>query len=92
MKADALSSAALKLKALAESEQNGAQPDFVDMIESRNFGSIDYRAHESHIGILIEAILRKRRCRVTYQKPSISEPKTYEFDPYHLMFSGGPFT
>ncbi len=87
--ADALSSAAFKLKALAESEQNDAQPDFGDLLESRNFGSIDYRAHEGHIGILIEAILRKRQCCVTYQKPSISEPKTYEFDPYRLMFSGG---
>ena len=89
MNADALSSAALKLKALAESERSDAQPDFGDLLESRNFGSIDYRAHESDIGILIEAILRKRRCSVTYQKPSISEPKTYEFDPYRLMFSGG---
>ncbi len=89
MNADALSSAALKLKALAESEQSDAQPHFGDLLESRNFGSIDYRGHERHIEVVIEAILRKRRCSVTYRKPSLAEPKTYFFDPYRLLFAGG---
>jgi predicted DNA-binding transcriptional regulator YafY len=50
---------------------------------------IDYRGHENHIGILIEAILRKRRCSVTYRKPSLTEPKTCEFESYCLLFAGG---
>jgi predicted DNA-binding transcriptional regulator YafY len=37
----------------------------------------------------MEAILRKRRCSVTYRKPSLTEPKTYDFDPYRLLFAGG---
>jgi proteasome accessory factor B len=59
------------------------------MFESRNCGSIDYRMHESHIGVLIEAILRKRRCSVTYRKPSGPEAKTYDFDAYRFLFVGG---
>lgn len=89
MDAEALSAAALKLKALAESEQNEAHPHFGDMFESRNFGSIDYCGHERHIEVVIEAILRKRQCSVTYRKPSLAEPKTYFFEPYRLLFAGG---
>jgi predicted DNA-binding transcriptional regulator YafY len=89
LNADALSSATFKLDALKEVLQNAAPAPIGDFIESSSFGSIDYRAHESHIGILIEAILRKRRCGVTYRKPSRAEPKTYEFDPYCLLFAGG---
>jgi proteasome accessory factor B len=89
MKAEALSSAVSKLKALAETQQTSSQAGFGNMIESWSSGSIDYRAHEGRIEILMEAILRKRRCRVTYRKPTLPEPKSYEFDPYRLLFVEG---
>ena len=87
--ADSLSSAALKLKTLAESAQDGAAPALDDMFDTWTCGSKDYRADESRVAVLIEAILRKRRCIVEYRKPSGSEPKTYDFDPYRLLFVGG---
>jgi predicted DNA-binding transcriptional regulator YafY len=37
----------------------------------------------------VEAVLRKQRCRVEYRTPSRPEPKTYDFDPYRLLFVGG---
>jgi predicted DNA-binding transcriptional regulator YafY len=87
--AEALSSATLKLKALAESEPNSSRAGFGELLESWTCGSKAYGAHENLIALLIEAILRKRRCRVTYRKPSASEAKTYDFEPYRLLFAGG---
>lgn len=87
--AKSLSSAALKLKALAETAQAASAPGLDEMFETWTCGWKDYRAHESRIALLIEAILRKRRCVVQYRKPSRSESKTYDFDPYRLLFVGG---
>ena len=87
--AESLSSAALKLRALAESSQDAAAPDWGEMFTTWTCGWKDYRAHEDRIAFLIEAILRKRRCVVEYQKPSRLEPKTYDFDPYRLLSVGG---
>lgn len=84
-----LSSAALKLKALAEGDTAAAYAAVENIFDAWTSGSKDYRPHETHIALLIEAILRKRRCRVTYKAPSRSEPKTYDFDPYRLFFVSG---
>jgi predicted DNA-binding transcriptional regulator YafY len=84
-----LSSAAFKLKALAECETDSVPPGLDEVFETWTCGWKDYRAHESRIALLIEAILRKRRCRVEYRAPSRSEPKMYDFDPYQLLFVGG---
>ena len=86
IKSRALSSATYKLKALAESKQNSTSVTSDEMFDTWNCGAIDYRAHQDHIDALVEAILRKQRCRVTYRKPSSTEPKTYDYDPYRLMF------
>ncbi len=86
---ESLSSAALKLKALAESAQDAATPGLDEMFDTWSCGWKDYRAHEGRIALLIEATLRKRRCIVEYRTPSRSEPKTYDFDPYRLLFVGG---
>lgn len=84
-----LSSAALKLKALAESVADAVPPGLDEMFDTWTCGWKDYRAHEDRIALLIEAILRKRRCLVQYRTPSRSESKTYDFDPYCLLFVGG---
>lgn len=88
-RAESLSSAALKLKALAKSAQDAAAPGLDEMFDTWTCGWKDYRAHEGRIALLIEAILRKRRCVVDYRKPSRAESKTYDFDPYRLLFVGG---
>ncbi|MBV9266004.1 MAG: transcriptional regulator [Acidobacteriaceae bacterium] len=87
--AQSLSSAALKLKALAESAQETAAPGLDEMFDTWTCGWKDYRVHEGRIALLIEAILRKLRCVVEYRTPSRSESKTYDFDPYRLLFVGG---
>jgi proteasome accessory factor B len=87
--AKALASAAYKLNALSESEPNSLRTSFGEMIETWRCGSKTYRAHESIIALVVEAILRKRRCRVAYRKPGRSESKSYDFDPYRLLFVDG---
>ncbi len=84
-----LSSAALKLKALAESVANAVPPGVDEMFDTWTCGWKNYRAHEDRIALLIEAILRKQRCLVEYRTPSRSESKNYDFDPYRLLFVGG---
>lgn len=86
---ESLSSAALKLKALAESATDAAASGLDEMFETWTCGGKDYRAHEGRISVVIEAILRKRRCLVEYRTPSRSESKRYDFDPYRLLFVGG---
>src|SRR3954454_11560822 len=39
--------------------------------------------------LLIEAILRKRRCQVEYNTPGRTTPKRYDLDPYCLLLVGG---
>jgi len=85
---ESLSSAALKLKALTESAHTVA-PGLDEMFDTWTCGWKDYRVHEDRIALVIEAILRKRRCVVEYRTPSRTEPKTYDFDPYRLLFVGG---
>jgi len=84
-----MSSAALKLKALAESWGDAVPSCLDEMFDTWTCGWKDYRAYEGFIALLIEAILRKRRCLVEYRTPSRSESKTYDFDPYRLLFVGG---
>jgi len=86
---ESLASAALKLRALAESKPDSVSSGLNEMFETWTCGSKDYAAHETRIGLLIEAILRKRRCRVEYKSLTRSEPKKYDFDPYRLLFVGG---
>jgi predicted DNA-binding transcriptional regulator YafY len=86
---ESLSSATTKLKLLAESGPSSVSAGLDEVFETWAYGSKDYRTHEAHIVVLIEAILRRRRCRVQYRKPARHEPKAYEFDPYRLLYVGG---
>src|SRR4051812_15265243 len=70
-----LAAAMLKLKAMAESWPGAVPPTMIESLGTWTCGAKDHRPHEAHIAVLIEAILRKRRCRVAYQKPSQAEPK-----------------
>ena len=87
--ARALSTAVLKLKSLAKSSPGSVPAGADELLETWSCGAKDLRPHEGTIALLIEAILRKRRCRVEYRTPTRSESKRYEFDPYRLLFVGG---
>ena len=86
---ESLSLAKHKLKALAASERATPLSRLNENFETWNCGSKDYLPHGGRITLLIEAILRKRRCQVEYQAPSRPEPKAYDYDPYRLLFAGG---
>lgn len=87
--AESLSSAITKLGVLAESGPCSVSAGLDELFEVRAHGAKDYRQHEGVIVLLIEAILRRRRCRVQYKTPSRSAPKSYDFDPYRLLYVGG---
>ena len=84
-----LASATSKLSALACAERHAGSLGLCDVFETWTCGSTSYRDLETRVSQIVEAILRQLRCRVEYRRPSRSEPKTYDFDPYRLLFVGG---
>ena len=86
---EALASAALKLKVLAATAHDSVLPAGSQILETWGCGVKDFQSHESRIVLIIEAILRKRTCRVEYRKPANSESKHYDFEPYRLLFVEG---
>jgi predicted DNA-binding transcriptional regulator YafY len=46
-------------------------------------------ANEDVMSNLVEAILTKRRCNVTYRSPKGKTDKSYEYDPYRLRSVAG---
>ncbi|MFL6446969.1 MAG: helix-turn-helix transcriptional regulator [Bryobacteraceae bacterium] len=86
---EALGTATLKVEALIRAERRPVSLPLGDLIESWTCGAKEYRLHEAHIAILVEAILRLRRCHVEYRKPSAANSKSYDFDPYRLLLVGG---
>lgn len=86
---DALDAATVKLEALLKSERGGLDLASSEIIESWTCGSKEHSFHERHIALLVEAILRRRRCHVEYQKPASDAPKDYDFDPYRLLLADG---
>ena len=86
---ESLASASLKLKALANSWNDAPSTALDEVFETWTCGSKQYGPHEEHITLVTEAILRKRRCTVSYRTPARTGPKTYDFDPYRWLFVGG---
>ena len=86
---DLLASASLKLKGLAELRPDSVSQGADEIFQTWACGSKNYHAHERHIALLIEAILRRQRCVVKYRTPARLTSKTYEFDPYRLLLVGG---
>ena len=84
-----LSSANLKLRGLANSRPDSVSSGLNEIFETWTCGSKNYRAHDQHFVFVMEAILRKLRCLVQYRTPSRLESKTYEFDPYRMVLTGG---
>jgi proteasome accessory factor B len=89
LNSEALSSAKVKLITLAKSGPHHLADGSGRILETWICGEKEYQQHGARIALLVEAILRKRRCHVAYRKPSASQAKTYDFDPYSLLFVGG---
>jgi predicted DNA-binding transcriptional regulator YafY len=76
------------LESLLGSERE-SEPFVCEHLESWTCGIKKYDDYRQHLVLLVEAILRRRRCRVVYQKPSSTNPKSYDFDPYRLLLVDG---
>jgi proteasome accessory factor B len=86
---EALHAASIKLNALVTYDPPEMSWVASDVLESWSCGAKDYRLHEEFIAILVEAILRHRRCHVEYKRPPAETSKNYDFDPYRLFLVGG---
>ena len=86
---ETLGTAKVKLKALLDVELKYDSFTGDDVLQSWNRGTKEYRNHQAHVAPLVEAILRRCRCDVTYRKPSSATPKSYQFDPYRLLVVSG---
>ncbi len=61
--------------------------------EQYSAGLFDYSPHNEIIEILINGILNKKICRVTYFKPTSDSVKSYEIEPVKIVYySGGLYT
>ncbi|MCE5307083.1 MAG: WYL domain-containing protein [Acidobacteriales bacterium] len=83
---EALRSATVKLRAMAQDEQAAA---IGTVITQGGGGAKDYAPHREKIVRLVEAILRSRSCEVRYQSPAADNPKSYGYEPYRLVSVDG---
>jgi predicted DNA-binding transcriptional regulator YafY len=61
--------------------------------EQYSAGLFDYSPHNETIETLIESIIEKKICKVTYTKPGSDTAKTYKIEPVKLVnYSGALYT
>jgi len=83
---DALRAATGKLRAMTARAVSSKAEEAVTNWPS---GEKDYSPHRDTILALVEAILLRKRCELTYRSPANSSAKNYMFDPYRLVTAGG---
>jgi proteasome accessory factor B len=81
----ALSTAVPKLQALLPAKEGRLGMALDGTLGGWTRGVKDYSALEPTILRLVEGIIGRSRCRVTYHAPGEKQPKTYPFDPYRLL-------
>ena len=86
---ETLGKAKTKLKALLDGEAKYNSFTGGEFFQTWNRGTKEYKIHQPRIALLVEAVLRRRRCDVTYRKPSGARPKTFLFDSYRLLVVSG---
>jgi predicted DNA-binding transcriptional regulator YafY len=82
-----LATAAAKLKAMQaipSAERTGLDKAF-----SSSHAGVKQPANEEVMANLVEAILMKHRCHVTYRSPKRKTDTSYEYDPYRLRSVAG---
>jgi proteasome accessory factor B len=82
-----LATASEKLKAMQAVPS--AQTTALDHAFSSSRAGVKQSANENILANLVEAILTKRRCHVTYRSPKRKTEKSYEYDPYRLRSVAG---
>jgi predicted DNA-binding transcriptional regulator YafY len=81
----ALSTAVPKLQALVPAKDGRLGMALDGALGGWTRGVKDYSALEPTILRLVEGIIGRSRCRVTYHAPGQQRPRTYPFDPYRLL-------
>lgn len=81
----ALSTAVPKLQALLPAKDGRLGMALDGALGGWTRGVKDYSALEPTILRLVEGIIGRSRCRVTYRAPAQNQPRTYPFDPYRLL-------
>ncbi len=84
----ALLSASTKLGAMAAAKKQSLATELDQAIASRSRARKDYSGHEATILRLVEAIICRRICRVSYKSPR-GEAITYPYHPYQLLTVDG---
>jgi proteasome accessory factor B len=83
--AGALATAVAKLQALAPAREGRLAMALDGTVSGWQRGLKDYAALEPTLLRLVEAIVSRQRCRVTYQAPGRTTPRSFPFDPYRLL-------
>jgi predicted DNA-binding transcriptional regulator YafY len=78
-----LQSATLKLRFSAATKEYLLASKLDQVMVGRSRGRKNFSAHQGIILLLVEAIISRRVCKVTYQAPG-GEPKGYTYHPYRL--------
>ncbi len=87
--ADALTSAAAKLRAMATGKSSDLATGIDTVIDEAGWGTKNYLPHKATVLRLVEAIMRRRRCAVEYRSPVNPSTKSYGYDPYRLIVVSG---
>ena len=80
-----ISAATTKLRGMLSAQPDAGPPVSDSIVLWQERGDKDYSAHQATIKALVEAILRRRRCLVSYRSPASPAPKSFEYDPYRLL-------
>ena len=77
--------ATTKLRGMLAAQPDAASPVADSVVLWQQRGEKDYSTLQATIKVLVEGILRRRRCRISYRSPAAVAPKSFEYDPYRLL-------
>jgi predicted DNA-binding transcriptional regulator YafY len=79
-----VSAATTKLRGMLAAQPEAESPASDSVVVRQQRGDKDYSVHQATIKTLVDAILRRRRCRISYRSPAAPAAKSFEYDPYRL--------
>jgi len=80
-----VSAATTKLRGMLAAQPDAESPVSDSVVLWQQRGDKDYSVHQATIKTIVEAILRRRRCQISYRSPAAPAPKSFEYDPYRLL-------
>jgi predicted DNA-binding transcriptional regulator YafY len=80
-----VATATTKLRGMLAAQPDAESPVSDSVVLWQQRGDKDYSVHQATIKTLVEAILRRRRCQISYRSPAAPALKSFEYDPYRLL-------